>query len=634
MAWSSLVSYWSMLGLAAQSSRWEQNMNAKMIQMAASTATATSLHAASVENEELALQAEATADADIVQADELQEQAEALLEKAEVDQALAASEQVGAEELQVEIATEEAEAAARAGMAAADEAASDAEFLEGTADATEAAEDEAEAHGEELGVAFCELIPLLDLFCDVVGGVTAVGMEVSAAAAATKAATEFAAATANKVKEESELALVGDLQAKVAEDTEMATELQADEAELEELAQEEKAEGLEEEAAADALFEEAEVEQEAAAENEGVAATEETAADASAEQALMHGVAACWDAMMAGIVGVFAFGYYALRITFSLLIPGMISTVGFVDVALKAGPSSIPIAKSLVRDLSYVLHHGFIFLLSIGCLGTLLSGLENNGIRARGGLILLFAVMGGLVQTLVLHSVPTRLKSKAGICWIIRDALSRTLILTVLFALEILILLVNLGHETLFFFLSGASLDRWWWKVLFVSTLAAHLWFLELPRSVHDQIRGSKNVETNSSTPCDIAAKSHAQEPTEFDSLLGAASESHRLQDVRYGDTPQTTPVHISFRDEFNKLQIPFEILVLSCMLALIRHCIPSLHALWPVSKALLRHTRPDWIIPFSIGFGVLVIALFIAGILERRHREVFLEPGQCVSVR
>jgi hypothetical protein len=104
--------------------------------------------------------------------------------------------------------------------------------------------------------------------------------------------------------------------------------------------------------------------------------------------------------------------------------------------------------------------------------------------------------------------------------------------------------------------------------------------------------------------------------------LLGAASGSPRLQDVRSGDSPPTTPVHMSFRDEFNKLQLPFEILVLSCMLALLRHCIPSLRALWPVSKALLRHARPDWVIPFGIGFGVLVIASVVAGILERRHRE------------
>jgi chemotaxis protein histidine kinase CheA len=624
MAWSSLVSYWSMLGLAAQSSRWEQNMNAKLIQMAASTAKATSLHAASAKNEELALQAEATADADTLQAGELQQQAEALLEKAEADQALAASEQVGAEELEVEIVTEVAEAAAHAGVAAADEAALDAEFSEGTADATEAAESEAEAHGEELGVAFCELIPLLDLFCDVVGGVTAVGMEVSAAAEATKAATEFAAATASKADEESELALAGDLQAKGAEDTEMATELQADEAELEELAQEEKAEGLEEEAATDTLFKEAEVEQEAVAENVGEAAVEENAADAYAEQALMHGVAACWDAMMAGVVGVFAFGYYALRTVFSLVVPGMISTVGFLDVAFKAGPSSTPIVHSLGRDLSYVLHHCVIFLLSIGYLGTLLVGLEKNSIRARGGVILLFAVVGGLVQTLVLHSVPsTRLKSRPGICWIIRDALSRTLVMTILFALEILILLVILGHETLFSPELLASLDKWWWKVLFVSTLAAHLWFLEMPRSTHDQSRESKKVETNSSTPFEIAAKSHSREPTESDLLLGAASESPKQQDVRSGDPTLTTSVHMSFRDEFNKLQLPFEILVLSCMLALLRHCIPSLRALWPASKAMLRHARPDWVIPFGIGFGLLVIALVVAGVLERRHRGV-----------
>ncbi len=64
-----------------------------------------------------------------------------------------------------------------------------------------------------------------------VWGERAEGVEVLAAAEATKAATEFAAATASKAEEESELALAGDLQAKVAEDAEVATELQAEQVE-------------------------------------------------------------------------------------------------------------------------------------------------------------------------------------------------------------------------------------------------------------------------------------------------------------------------------------------------------------------------------------------------------------------
>ena len=71
----------------------------------------------------------------------------------------------------------------------------------------------------------CELVPLLDVACDVVGGVATVGLESAAYTLAIEAAAEAEAAVAAQTEEESELALVADLQAKAAEDTTAAAEL-------------------------------------------------------------------------------------------------------------------------------------------------------------------------------------------------------------------------------------------------------------------------------------------------------------------------------------------------------------------------------------------------------------------------
>ena len=602
--------------MAIQSSRWEQSMNLKLTLMTEAAARAASLQSSSAENQALALKNQEAATVDEEQATELEADAAALLEKANADTALAESEQVGVEELEAEIAAEEEQTVAHAAKAALDEATVDADVAEGTADAAEATRIEAQAHGEEIGIGVCEVIPILDLVCDWVGGVTAIGLEVSAAAEVAKAAAEVAAAAAAKADEDAELTLAAEMQAKVAEDTTAATELQAEEAEVASLAEEEEIQAEEEEAKAEQLFAESEAEEEAAAEEEAEAASEEAAAEEAGEEALEHGVKACWDGVMAAIVGMGALGFFTIRFAFSFLVPAAIHTTSMVYSVINHDPCSpLKSIRASEKYVSYYFHHFAIFLLAMGSMSGLLVGMNGYGLRARGGIILLFAFTAGIFQALIMHALPRGLRSRNQVCQILLDSLKRTLFFTSLFSLEILILWVNLGNKI--FSTSFLSwLDKWWLWAFFILTLAAHIWFLELPNEDYALAMLTSTLhEKQSLSSHEVEPENSDKQPSESDSLL--PSKSAALEDNNQAaqeSTPlSSTPEHdLLLQNEIHKLQLPLEILVLSCMIALLRHCLPSIRLLWPVSKELLLHSRPGWLIPFCVACCILIVSIGI----------------------
>ena len=140
--------------------------------------------------------------------------------------------------------------------------------------------------------------------------------------------------------------------------------MQTQEAELAELAETERAEGESDEAAAETLLDKAATEQESAAENEEQAVAEEQQSGDAAREAVSHGVGACWDAIMAGVVGMIAVSYFAIRVLSTLVIPGTIQTVGFAASLLSTNDLARPQrVRTLARHASYLFHHCAIFFL-------------------------------------------------------------------------------------------------------------------------------------------------------------------------------------------------------------------------------------------------------------------------------
>ena len=603
MAWKSIVSYWSVMGLTIQSSRWEQAMNQKLLQMAQSAAKSAELLSASAENKELSMETKEKAAADQAEATELEEEATLLFEKSEADAALAAAEEIEMEGVKVEIAAEEEESAAHAAAAALDEVSFESEMTEGTADATEAARMEARAHGEEIGIGACEFVPFLDIVCDFVGGVTAVGLEVGAATEAAKASSEFAAAAAAKMEEEREVALVAEIQAKALEDGALASELQGGELETEELAEEERLAAEEKQAAAEALFEEAEVEADAAAEESALSAEEEAEANSMAGEAISHGVLSCWNAIMASICGVLSFVFFAARTTTKLLIPAASQSCSLMSDVTSSGDRKI-LLVSFFRYSSLFLHHCALFGLVAGVFQHILPGLEQLSLRSRGGIILCFGILAGCIQTPLLHTIPRLLAKSQERQHILLHATRQVIILTLLSIIEILILWVAFGPR----FFSQSTLHvlgKWWLWIVFIVLLTFHILYLEIPMLKRERTNSDcKNPSTTHSGSLEVK---QGNVPTESDRLLPIDKKS--FQETINKPQIQPTSYLRLLHQEIKNLQLPFEALILSCMIALLLHCSSSVQALWPASKALLLSSRPGWLIPLAVGFTVIVVA-------------------------
>lgn len=93
----------------------------------------------------------------------------------------------------------------------------DADRIEAAADSAAALRAEFMAWGDEYGMGVCEMISLLDVVCDIIGGTTSVGLEALAAKEASEAAALIAAAARAEAKEKSELTLAAELQSVAAE---------------------------------------------------------------------------------------------------------------------------------------------------------------------------------------------------------------------------------------------------------------------------------------------------------------------------------------------------------------------------------------------------------------------------------
>lgn len=594
MVWTEVMSYWSILGLATQSARFEQAMNAKLVEMAAMAEKAAALQASSTEHQTLAFEAEEAAFAEETEASELQKEAALLFQASERDVAIAATEQLGVEELEGKIALEEEEAAAHAAAAAVDEATFEGEMSEATADAAEAARNQAKAHGEEMGIAICEFVPGLDVACDVIGGITAVGLEGVTASQAAKASAELAAAMATKAEEENEILLAADFQSKAAEDAAAAADLQTKEAEETEIAEEERISGQEKEAEAEALLEKAGTEEDTAGEEYAQAAQQEEEATALLSDATVKGVLCCWDAIMSSAFAFLSMGYFLFRISSKIILPTLASS-------LRSGtllPIEVYQSTHFGRDAAYIAHHCVLFLLVTSLYVNVFIDFEQNTMRARGGLILCFAFTGACIQTVMLHSIPSQLSRTKNFVEIALESVRFLISLSLLYIIEGLIGWVLCG-PTLFDCEWLHSLNQWYWWLLFMVPYGFYLRYLDVPL-----VRSS----------CGKANEDDADEIT-------IATETAALLPTRNSvETGSSAPAPISktwlsmLWKDIMRMQAPFEILVLSCMLVLLSHCLSSITPLWPVSKELLLSTRPDWLIPLTDLVAVFVfLAIAIA---------------------
>ena len=776
ISWGGMLSYWTMMSVVIQSSRFEQAMNVELAQMALLTEQSVSLQQASLESQNLALEQEQAAESEQAEVYELQNEASVLLEKSHTDMELATTtEQEAIDELTVQKTTEEELSTQHAATAALGEETYEHELEQATADAAEATRLGTLAHGDEASVALCEWIPFLDVVCDWVGGITAVGMESDAASIGARSSSELLSASAAKIDEQVEIELATEFQTKSIEDMTALGDLQTEQDELIAMAKEERAEAEALELQADKLQQQVETEEEQAAQNEKRTEEEQTEADLLGKQAIRHGVKACWNSMLANGLSVIAAAYFVTRTIFRFLIPNVAKAyTNFIDGnpyndIMKPRKSTVPtFPLQLLRDISYIVQHCVIFLLTLVAWRTSLLGLtQYDDLRVRGGIIVAFALTGGIIQALLLHTIPgslvaytaatSAMATQRMVCSVSKEFVQRSFLLSVLFALEILILWVNLGTketsdgifpDTPKIFPGALWLDHLLKNQygcilagIFALIILLHLWFVELPyrrchwcnrqsslrhslevsalpkdsakvatatvtfwdvesteeyrpllvsnvtkreqlggrdepsklammetAAVIDHIIDIVDEEQQSYTgdsQCDGVYAAHCQGPTKKYSTsaqsiestpgssyqtidLGSSSHSKTIASSAkfaiYGtQTSSSQPSNASnvtsrhsleypnptedysFLCQFYNFQLPFELLVVSCVVAIISHCIPTLLKLWPTSRALLLSSRPQWLsvkcLYISGGIVLGMVLLLVAHHCKRKFQ-------------
>ena len=623
------VSFSMILSMALQAGRWEQSMQRHLVTMAAQAAQAVTLQAQATTASTRAAQLTTEATANAEQAAQLQAQGEELLAQSEGDSTLARADETNADEWAAQAAREEIMVETDLDQAAADELVVEQDVAHATADASRAARKGFQAEEDQVIVGACNLVPVLDVVCDVVGGVAAVGLESVAARQAVQAAAEYTAAVAAQTRVDALTLEATQAQTQAARQGELVVESRAAAAELSAKAQQELVQGQADEALAQERWDESAAEADGAEHQEAEAGVEEKASADAMQASLQHGALACWDAMRAGLCALMVMIFFALRLLGSYIFPAL--GWAYSAVTQYHGNGSCCTTAALPFPLitaSHIFHHAVILALVGGTFfGDSLVTLDQLKLRSRGGILLEITAFAAVIQCSFLHLLPHVLfqTNEKVPSW--REHAWRGGLLFVrsflwiwpLMVLEVLLLHVNLGSRL--FASSATVLHHWYlWAWLGCTLLMHYGLMMERNANQSKRILLSKTAEdghkhTKIMTPFDNAK---TEDPAYGTFNEGTALIDHDIScEQEHSKIIQDNTVkELSFCEQLGRdlkrLGLPFELLIATSMVALLRHSIPSLLWIWPASKAVLSSIHPHWHLAVLATTAGCILALLL----------------------
>ncbi len=381
--------------------------------------------------------------AQAVEAQELQDSAALLESQAQQDASLAAQENAQADSYSDTVNTELSQQNALEAKIASEEVLYEEEMEKASAEGSAATSNTLNSESDGVATSLCEFIPFVDMLCDFVGGVAAMGFTSKTAKFTAQSALDYTSAAATKSQEDVDVAELDTLNAQMAEnkDVEAGLETKAKQEQLKARQEEARAqEQMQEEAQKQNISKEEEIE----SEEEMATATEEGAqAEKEINLSIDEGMQALKDALFAGVFSTLVLLFFAIRIFTVMVIPVTAAVFGFIPFAMTMMNSSnvsnytSPMAASAStqkignlhvnarntragnsiiyniwmalprRETSYfVLHCGiYISTMSIWFCKKF-QNLHNVDVRSRGGTLLLFALVASTIQGLLLHSIP------------------------------------------------------------------------------------------------------------------------------------------------------------------------------------------------------------------------------------
>lgn len=540
--------------------------------------------------------AQATADESESQA--LKNRAQVFEGEAEALQVSAADDEEGSKALGIKAGEEQTSAEMAAVQAAADEAAADEEDAVAGEATVAAARFESEELSDGAAVVVCEFLPLLDVVCDVVGGIAEVSLATAAAAEVAQAVAATSAAVAARDNERIAVTKAAESEAGAASDGEAAVVLES-KAELEEadaLADHEEAERDEVESIA--LHSKSEEEEVLANEKRVNAETEEVGADASLQNAVQHGLFAAQQAILSSATGVLALSYFAIK----FLIRAVGGSTRLVATAFASCDRSNSsrrrnwLQSKFLRDMSYTVVHLLVFVSTLALalshpeVAHVLDGSALCTIRSKGGWLLIFGLTAATAHCSMLHVMPSITRRLYPV-W---EWVGLFGFMLVLFILEALILLValrgsSIGSRAL---LCIQQIPLWLiWFCLVVCAVVhccvlREVGVIEEPLAMDDE------------EIADCCKDERCLDETA--SLLGSLPT-----DLSRNKSKKTTSPNYLWRH----LLIPFEALLLFCMVPIILSCFSHATLLWPLVRHLIAGF--EWVIP-----GIALAYLILLGVV------------------
>ena len=249
-------------------------------------------------------------------------------------------------------------------------------------------------------------------------------------------------------------------------------------------------------------------------------------------------------------------------------------------------------------NLAYMGVHALIFLVVTGMAGHYLVHVEQYTNVQRAVILTWFAIVASCGQTIALHALPMALQQAfvletptADVMAFVVEVVTRYVVFFVMFLLEIVLVWLTLGHG---FFQQGIVdiCASWAFRLFVLAAVVAYGWFVEGARMAGDDnstlpSRASSSwpdnqtiLMTDGASEATPLRKADALSwGTTIDLAIGnnapAASESAALVSI-YGALLQ----------DLRKLILPWEILLVACMLAVLRN---ALHVVWISHATVLQ---------------------------------------------
>ncbi len=288
------------------------------------------------------------------------------------------------------------------------------------AETIEATKDHAKTESDAVSTGLCEWVPFLDVVCDVVGGASAATFESNAARLTSQSVEDYEAASSTQTGKERT----------------MDNYLTQQSNEAEEVKQ-----GMEEEYKAGELRTKAETEHTYAEQEAGKAEEEEMEYEEEMKRAAKHGLMALRHGIVAATLSLLSLAFFVFRLVILILIPlgiEAVTIIAFLPQNVEKNDHqrfcgyNWATARSIwdilpKQEASYLILHGLILYLTMIMAGSRVCGsgrldvnmdgtapgadlgstsISTDYARARGGIILIFAITAAAVQSALLHSIP------------------------------------------------------------------------------------------------------------------------------------------------------------------------------------------------------------------------------------